>query len=194
MATEGQTLEQQLEELLDQEKFPPPDGLHATQAVVSDPAIYDAGRADHEAFWAEQAEALHWDEPSGTRCSTGPNPPFAKWFVGGKLNVSYNCLDRHVEAGNGDRVAYHWRGEEGEELDVTYADLHRDVQQLRQRAQGPRRRPRATSSAIYLPMIPEVVVAMLACARIGAIHNVVFGGFSRRVGAGSASSSPRPRR
>ena len=105
------------------------------------------------------------------------NPPFAKWFVGGKLNVSYNCVDRHVEAGNGDRVAYHWRGEEGEELDVTYADLHRDVQKL---ANGLKDLgvSKGDVVAIYLPMIPEVAVAMLACARIGAIHNVVFGGFS----------------
>ena len=105
------------------------------------------------------------------------NPPFAKWFVGGKLNVSYNCVDRHVEAGNGDRVAFHWRGEEGEERDVTYADLHRDVQKfanaLKDRGIGP-----GDVVGIFLPMIPEVVVAMLACARIGAPHNLVFGGFS----------------
>ena len=105
------------------------------------------------------------------------NPPFAKWFEGGKLNVSYNCVDRHVEAGNGDRVAFHWRGEEGEERDVTYADLHRDVQRfanaLKERGIGP-----GDVVGIFLPMIPEVAVAMLACARIGAPHNVVFGGFS----------------
>ena len=105
------------------------------------------------------------------------NPPFAKWFVGGKLNVSYNCLDRHVEAGNGDRVAFHWRGEEGEERDVTYADLLRDVKRLagvlKERGIEP-----GDVVGIFLPMIPEVAVAMLACARIGAIHSVVFGGFS----------------
>ena len=105
------------------------------------------------------------------------NPPFAKWFVGGKLNVSYNCVDRHVEAGNGDRVAYHWRGEEGEELDITYADLHRDVQKFAN-ALKTLGVAKGDVVAIYLPMIPEVAVAMLACARIGAIHNVVFGGFS----------------
>ena len=99
------------------------------QAVVSDPRS-TRRPTDYEAFWAEQAEALALGHRSGTRCSTGRDPPFAKWFVGGKLNVSYNCVDRHVEAGNGDRVAFHWRGEEGEELDVTYADLHRDVQQF----------------------------------------------------------------
>ena len=105
------------------------------------------------------------------------NPPFYKWFADGKLNVSYNCLDRHVKAGQGDRVAYHWHGEEGEQRDVTYADLLRDVQRL---ANGLKSLGVGKEDVvgIYLPMIPEVVVAMLACARIGAVHNVVFGGFS----------------
>src|SRR3954464_7812060 len=174
MATEGQTLEQQLEELLDQETFPPPDGFK-DNAVVSDPAIYEQGE-DYEASWAERAEALHWDT-KWDQVLDWSNPPFAKWFVGGKLNVSYNCLDRHVDAGNGDRVAFHWRGEEGEELDVSYADLHRDVQKfanaLKDNGIG-----KGDIVGIFLPMIPEVVVAMLACARIGAPHNVVFGGFS----------------
>src|SRR5919205_2908157 len=105
------------------------------------------------------------------------NPPFYKWFADGKLNASANCLDRHVEAGRGDRVAFHWRGEEGEERDVTYEDLLRDVKRfanaLKDHGVGP-----GDVVGIYLPMIPEVVVAMLACARIGAPHNVVFGGFS----------------
>src|SRR4051794_13535459 len=175
MATEGQTLEQQLEELLDQETFPPPEDF-AEQAVVTDAGIYESADADYEGFWAERAEALHWDK-KWDQVLDWSNPPFAKWFVGGKLNVAYNCVDRHVEAGNGDRVAYHWRGEEGEELDVTYADLHRDVQRF---ANGLKSLgiEKGDVVGIYLPMIPEVVVAMLACARIGAIHNVVFGGFS----------------
>jgi acetyl-CoA synthetase len=105
------------------------------------------------------------------------NPPFYKWFTGGKLNVSHNCLDRHVEAGNGDRVAFHWHGEEGETRELSYADLHRDVQRfanaLKDKGVG-----KGDIVGIYLPMIPEVLVAMLACARIGAVHNVVFGGFS----------------
>nr|MBA2342800.1 acetate--CoA ligase [Thermoleophilaceae bacterium] len=105
------------------------------------------------------------------------NPPFYKWFTGGKINASYNCLDRHVEGGKGDKVAFHWRGEEGEERDITYADLHRDVQRfanaLKDRGIG-----QGDIVGIFLPMIPEVVVAMLACARIGAPHNVVFGGFA----------------
>ena len=174
MATEDQTLEQQLEELLDQERFTPPDGFKE-QAVVSDDAIYEQAE-DYEAFWAERAEALHWDT-KWDQVLDWSNPPFAKWFVGGKLNVAYNCVDRHVEAGNGDRVAFYWRGEEGEELEITYDDLHRDVQKFANALKdlGVKK---GDVVAIYLPMIPEVAVSMLACARIGAIHNVVFGGFS----------------
>ena len=127
-------------QLLEQETFPPPDGFRE-RAVVSDPSIYDEAEADHEGFWAEQAEALHWDQ-KWDQVLDWSDPPFAKWFVGGKLNVSYNCLDRHVEAGRGDRVAFHWRGEEGEERDITYADAARRRAALRQRAQGPRHRGR----------------------------------------------------
>src|SRR4051812_30948960 len=163
MATEGQTLEQQIEELLDVEKFPPSDDF-VEHAGIKDAKIYEEGE-DYEAFWAEQAEALHWDT-KWSQVLDWSNPPFAKWFVGGKLNVSYNCLDRHVEAGNGSRVAYHWRGEEGEELDVTYADLHADVQRFANalKSLGV---SKGDVVAIYLPMVPEVAVAMLACARIG---------------------------
>src|SRR6476620_893741 len=168
------TLEDQLEELLDQETFPPPDGFKE-QAVVSDDAIYEQAE-DYEAFWAERAEALHWDT-KWDQVLDWSNPPFAKWFVGGKLNVAYNCVDRHVENGNGDRVAYHWRGEEGEERDVTYADLLADSQRMAN-ALKDHGIKKGDIVGIYLPMIPEVVVAMLACARIGAPHNVVFGGFS----------------
>ena len=102
------TLEAQLEELLDQETFSPP-GDFAEHAVVSDKDIHEKAAADPEAFWAEQAEALHWEE-KWDQVLDWSDPPFAKWFVGGKLNVSYNCVDRHVEAGNGTRVAFHWRG------------------------------------------------------------------------------------
>ena len=105
------------------------------------------------------------------------DPPFYKWFADGKINASYNCLDRHVEAGNGDRVAFHWRGEEGEEEDITYADLLRDTQKFAN-ALKELGIEKGDIVGIFLPMIPEVVVAMLACARIGAPHNVVFGGFS----------------
>src|SRR5687768_12374247 len=172
---DGATLDQELGELLEQETFPPPEDFRA-RAVHSDPSIYEEAEADPEGFWAQQAESLHWFR-KWDQVLDWSNPPFAKWFVGGKLNVSYNCLDRHVEAGRGDRVAFHWRGEEGEERDVTYAALHADVQRfanaLKSRGIGA-----GDVVGIFLPMIPEVAVAMLACARIGAVHNVVFGGFS----------------
>jgi acetyl-CoA synthetase len=172
---DGATLEAQLEELLDVESFDPPEQFRA-HAVVKDESIFEEAGKDPEAFWARQAEELHWDR-RWDQVLDWSNPPFAKWFAGGQLNVSYNCVDRHVEAGNGDRVAFHWRGEEGEERDVTYADLHRDVQRfanaLKDRGIGA-----GDVVGIFLPMIPEVAVAMLACARIGAPHNVVFGGFS----------------
>jgi acetyl-CoA synthetase len=175
MATEGKTLEQELERLLEIESIDPAEEF-ARQANVSDPSIYENADADYEAFWSEQAQALDWAQDY-EQVLDWSDPPFAKWFVGGKLNVAHNCVDRHVEAGNGDRVAFHWRGEEGEERDITYADLHRDVQRfanaLKDRGIGP-----GDVVGIFLPMIPEVAVAMLACARIGAPHNVVFGGFS----------------
>src|SRR5215217_6528042 len=168
-------LEKRLEELLDQETFPPPEEFRE-HAVVSDESIYDEAEQDYEGFWAKQAEALEWEQ-KWDQVLDWSDPPNAKWFLGGKLNVAVNCVDRHVEAGNGDRVAFHWRGEEGEELDVTYADLHLDVQKfanaLKDHGIG-----KGDVVGIFLPMIPEVAVAMLACARIGAIHNVVFGGFS----------------
>src|SRR3712207_9590957 len=104
------TLDARLEELLEQDTFPPPAEFRE-QALVSDESVYEDAEGDHEGFWARQAETLHWHEP-WTQVLDWSNPPFAKWFVGGKLNVSYNCLDRHVEAGRGDRVAFHWRGEE----------------------------------------------------------------------------------
>ena len=162
--------------LLEVERFEPAAEFRE-RALWSDPKVYEEAAADPEAWWMRQAtELLDWDvEPS--QGLDDSNPPFYKWFEDGRLNASANCLDRHVEAGRGDRVAYHWRGEEGEERDVTYAELHRDVQRfanaLKDLGVG-----KGDVVGIYLPMIPEVVVAMLACARIGAPHNVVFGGFS----------------
>jgi acetyl-CoA synthetase len=178
MATEvkSEELEKQLESMLEIEKFPPPDDFRK-QALVTDESIYDEAAADLEGFWSKQAEQLIDWAQQPTEVLDESDAPFYKWFADGKLNVSYNCVDRHVEAGNGDRVAYHWRGEEGEERDITYAELHRDVQKfanaLKSRDIG-----KGDVVGIYLPMIPEVVVAMLACSRIGAPHNVVFGGFS----------------
>ncbi|HET7506737.1 MAG TPA: acetate--CoA ligase, partial [Solirubrobacterales bacterium] len=169
-------LEQQLEELLEVEKFEPSEEFRAA-ARWSDPKVYEEAAADPVGWWTQQAkELLDWDvEP--TQGLDDSDPPFYKWFADGKLNASAQCLDRHVEAGIGDRVAYYWRGEEGEEREVTYADLHRDVQRFANALKG-LGVEKGDVVGIYLPMIPEVVVAMLACARIGAPHNVVFGGFS----------------
>ena len=169
------SLDRELEQLLEQETFPPPDAFRE-RADLSDPSIYEEAEADPEAFWEQRASDLHWSEP-WQQVLDWSDPPFAKWFVGGKLNVSYNCLDRHVEDGRGDRVAFHWRGEEGEERDVTYADLLADVQRFANALKSRGVEP-GDVVGIFLPMIPEVAVAMLACARIGAVHNVVFGGFS----------------
>jgi acetyl-CoA synthetase len=170
------SLGDRLTELLQVEKFPPPAGF-AAAAQVRDPAVYQEAADDPAAWWARQArERLHWDRPF-TSVLDDRNPPFYTWFDDGTINASYNCLDRHVLAGRGDRVAFHWRGEEGEERDLTYAGLLDDVQRLASalKAQGVEK---GDVVAIYLPMIPEVVVAMLACARIGAPHTVVFGGFA----------------
>ena len=170
-----QTLESKLEEMLDIEKFEPPEEF-VKQALLDDPSVYEEAEKDWKGWWMKQAKELHWfKEPS--QDVDDSNPPFYKWFADGKINASYNCVDRHVEAGNGERVAFHWRGEEGEEEDITYADLHRDVQKFAN-ALKDLGIEKGDIVGIFLPMIPEVVVAMLACARIGAPHNVVFGGFS----------------
>jgi acetyl-CoA synthetase len=168
-------IERELAELLEREIFEPPAAFRE-KALIADESVYEEAARDPQAWWAKQAEALDWFE-RWDQVLDETDAPFFKWFLGGKLNASYNCLDRHVEAGRGDKVAFHWRGEEGEERDVTYADLLRDTKRLanvlKDRGVGP-----GYVVGIYLPMIPEVAVAMLACARIGAPHNVVFGGFS----------------
>jgi acetyl-CoA synthetase len=171
----AEDLEHELAGLLDIERFEPP-GEFREHAVLADPAIYEEAEADWQGWWVRQAEQLDWFEPWETVLDDS-NPPFYKWFVGGKLNASYNCVDRHVEAGRGDRVAYHWHGEEGAERTITYSDLHRDVQRFAN-ALKDLGVEKGDVVGIFLPMIPEVVVAMLACARIGAPHNVVFGGFA----------------
>ena len=175
MASEESTLEQDLETLLEVETFDPPEQF-ASEALITDAGIYDEAEADYQGFWAERARALDWAKDWDTVLNDD-DPPFYKWFEGGTLNVAHNCVDRHVEAGNGDRVAFHWHGEQGETRDVTYADLHRDVQRFAN-ALRDHGIEKGDVVGIFLPMIPEVAVAMLACARIGAIHNVVFGGFS----------------
>ncbi|HLI72835.1 MAG TPA: acetate--CoA ligase [Acidimicrobiales bacterium] len=159
---------------LEERRFPPPEGL-AAHAVAGDPSIYDEAARDPETFWARQARELDWFDDWHTVLEW--EPPFARWFVGGTLNVSYNCLDRHVEAGRGDRVAFHFEGEPGDTRTITYAELLSEVTRFANvlKSLGVRRGDRV---AIYMPMIPEMPVAMLACTRIGAAHSVVFGGFS----------------
>ncbi len=179
MASTDQTshdkLAERLEELLQVETFPPPEDF-ARDALLNDPAIYEEAAADPLAWWEKQARELHWFSDWETTLDDS-NPPFYKWFCGGAINASYNCLDRHISNGLGDRVALHWRGEEGDERDVTYAQLHADVMRF-SNALRDLGIEQGDVVGIYLPMIPEVVVAMLACSRIGAPHNVVFGGFS----------------
>jgi acetyl-CoA synthetase len=155
-------------------RFDPPADLAAAANVTGE--AYERAAADRLGFWEEAARRLEWAEPWSEVLDW--QPPFAKWFVGGKLNVAVNCVDRHVAAGNGDRVAIHWVGEpEGDTRDITYADLQREVSRAAHAltALGVEAGDRV---CIYLPMIPEAVIAMLACARIGAVHSVVFGGFS----------------
>jgi acetyl-CoA synthetase len=168
--------EETLSNLLKEDRrFDPPEELAANANLKEE--AYQRADGDLEAFWAEQAERLSWDT-RWDQVLDWSNPPFAKWFVGGTINASYNCVDRHVENGLGDRVAIHWVGEpEDDARDLTYAELKDEVCRAANAltdlgvSQGDR-------VAIYLPMIPEVVIAMLACARIGAPHTVVFGGFS----------------
>jgi acetyl-CoA synthetase len=173
---EKEALERDLTELLEVERFEPPAEFRE-RALLADPAVYEEAAADPEAWWLRQAtELLDWEQ-APSQALDESNPPFYKWFADGRLNVSANCLDRHVAAGLGERVAYHWRGEEGEERDVTYAELLADTQRFAN-ALRDHGIEKGDMVGIYLPMIPQVVVAMLACARIGAVHNVVFGGFS----------------
>jgi acetyl-CoA synthetase len=171
----GAALDAELAELLKVETFDPPAEFRE-QALLNDPAVYEQAAAEPLAWWAERAAGLDWFQ-KWTRVLDDDEPPFYKWFTGGTLNVSYNCLDRHVIAGRGERIAYHWRGEEGGEREITYAELLADVERFANalKDQGVEK---GDVVGIYLPMIPEVVVVMLACARIGAPHNVVFGGFS----------------
>jgi acetyl-CoA synthetase len=161
--------------LAEDRTFPPSDEVKA-DALVTDASIYDEAARDFEGFWARQAaELLDWDTEWDTILDW--NLPYAKWFVGGRLNATQNCLDRHVAAGRGDKVAFHFEGERGDTRTITYAELLDEVQRFSNvlKSLGVQTGDRVN---IYLPMIPEVVVAMLACARIGAAHSVVFGGFS----------------
>ncbi|MCU1577719.1 MAG: acetyl-CoA synthetase [Microbacteriaceae bacterium] len=165
-----------IDNLLHETRRFPPSNEFTAQAIAK-PELYAEASADRLGFWADQArQLLHWHKPF-TRTLDWSNPPFAKWFDDGELNVAYNCLDRHVLAGNGDRVALHWEGEPGDSRSLTYAELTAEVKRAANllTSLGIRAGDRV---AIYLPMIPEAVIAMLAVARIGAVHSVVFGGFS----------------
>jgi acetyl-CoA synthetase len=159
---------------LEGRRFPAPEQLAAQANVGAD--AYERAARDRLGFWAEAAERLTWAQ-RWDEVLDWSNPPFAKWFVGGKLNIAYNCVDRHVEAGHGEQVAYHWEGEPGDTRTITYAQLKDEVCKAANALVelGVQAGDRV---AIYMPMIPEAVVAMLACARIGAVHMVVFGGFS----------------
>ena len=159
----------------EQRRFPPPDAFKR-DALVTDTGFYDDADEDYHGFWANQAaDLLDWSKEWESICEW--ELPYAKWFVGGELNVAYNCLDRHVIAGRGARVAFHWEGEPGDTRTITYSDLLDEVQRFANalKTLGVTKGDRVN---IYMPMIPEAVVAMLACARIGAPHSVVFGGFS----------------
>ena len=164
-----------LENLLHEERTFPPTADFTAQANAR-PGIHEAAARDYQAFWQEQAlERISWFTPP-TRVLDDSNPPFFKWFGDGKLNLSYNCLDRHL-AEHGDQVAYHWVGEPGDTRTVTYADLAAEVGRLANglKSLGLSKGDRV---AIYMGMIPELPIAMLACARLGLVHSVVFGGFS----------------
>jgi acetyl-CoA synthetase len=168
-------MSERIETLLhEQRTFPPPEAF-SRKAHVRDASVYERARADREGYWAEWARQLEWIRPWDRVLEW--QPPHAKWFVGGKLNVSANCLDRHVRGAKRDKVALHWEGEPGDTRRITYGELHAEVNRcanaLKQLGVA-----RGDRVAIYMPMVPEVAVAMLACARIGAPHTVVFGGFS----------------
>jgi acetyl-CoA synthetase len=167
--------EKQFEALLQETRVFAPSAEFAAQAGVQDDSLYLSAAADREGFWASQAEQLHWFRKWDRVLEW--NPPFAKWFVGGKLNAAYNCLDRHVGTWRRTKAAIVWEGEPGEERVMTYQDLHREVSRFANvlKGMGVAKGDRVT---LYMPMIPEAAIALLACARIGAPHSVVFGGFS----------------
>ncbi|AAZ56889.1 acetate--CoA ligase [Thermobifida fusca] len=164
-----------LANLMQQSQVFPPDEAFVAQANAT-ADLYGEAEADREAFWEKQAERLHW-ETRWNQVLDWSNAPFAKWFVGGRLNVAYNCVDRHVENGYGDQVAIHWVGEPGDTRDITYAQLKDEVCKAANALSSLGLKP-GDRVAIQMPMIPEAIVSMLACARLGLVHSVVFGGFS----------------
>ncbi len=166
-----------IEDIYSEERVFPPSAEFTAAALVNDRSLYDEADADLEGFWARQArELLTWDRDFD-QVLDWTDPPFARWFDGGMLNMSVNCLDRHVQAGRGDKVAYHWEGEPGDTRTITYAELLADVEKFANVLLG-LGLEKGDRIAIYMPMIPELPVAMLACTRIGVAHSVIFGGFS----------------
>jgi acetyl-CoA synthetase len=165
----------EIDNLLQEDRRFPPSEAWATSANITDPAVYDRAARDPEAFWAGFARELEWIRPWDTVLKW--TPPYARWFDGGKINASANCLDRHVRTARRNKAAIIWEGENGDKRTLTYWDLFRQVSTFANvlKSLGVRRGDRV---ALYLPLIPELAIAMLACARIGAVHNVVFGGFS----------------
>ncbi|MEK6237785.1 MAG: AMP-binding protein, partial [Planctomycetales bacterium] len=172
--------EGQIENVMREERsFPPPAELSAQAQIGSMEAyeaLYNEAKADPEGFWGKLArEELHWFEPFEKTLEW--NEPFAEWFVGGKTNVSHNCLDRHVDAGRGDQTAILWEGEPGDSRTLTYRELRDEVAKFANVLKKLGVVPGDVVS-IYMPMVPELAIAMIACARVGAVHSVIFGGFS----------------
>jgi len=167
----------EIDVLLHEERLYEPSEDFRMAAAVGDDSPYEAARTDRESFWASWAETLHWFKKWDTVLEW--EPPFARWFVGGKLNVAYNCLDRHLDTWRANKAALIWEGEPGDRRVYTYRQLHREVCQFANALKGLGVK-KGDRVAIYLPMIPEAAIAMLACARIGAPHSVVFGGFSAK--------------
>lgn len=170
-APEGDKIEKLINPI---EAYPPSPEFISGTNIPSD--IRERAAADRLGFWAEQARELEWETPF-SEVLDWSNPPFARWFADGKLNVAVNCVDRHVHAGRGDKVAIHWIGEPGDTRTITYNDLHAEVQRAANMLESLGIKA-GDVVTLYLPMIPETIISMLACARIGATHSVIFGGFS----------------
>ena len=170
----------QIDSVMQEDRLFPPSAEFAAKAKIKSleeyQQLWDEAKADPLAFWDKLArQDLHWFKPYDTVLEW--NEPFAKWFVGGQTNASYNCLDKHIEAGNGDRVALLWEGEPGDQRSLTYRALHEDVCKFANAMKG-LGMGQGDVVSIYMPMVPELVGARLACARIGAVHSVIFAGFS----------------
>ena len=164
-----------IEALLSENRRFKPDKNFTANANIKDAEIYERANADPEKFWSEMAEELDWFKKWDTVLDW--NPPDSKWFLGGKINVSYNCIDRHLKGTRRNKAAIIWEGEPGDWKVYTYKDLHREVCKFANglKSMGVKKGDRIT---IYLPMVPELAIAMLACTRLGAVHSIVFGGFS----------------